>query len=237
LLIEHLDAKVLPLSICYRCPTKHVELAQALVPQIEPSETAIPGVVEHYELAEVRNQLKDRDLVLCRCNAPLVNLCLSLISSGTKATIKGRDIGKSLTNLAESMKAKSLQELESKLINHRVKEVTKLKEKGRDGMAQALDDRCSCIEYICHRSDIVSIRDLTNFIDQLFSDTTTDGVICSSIHKAKGLESKSVYILFPHLMPLKYATTPEEMQQERNIEYVALTRSQNFLAFITEDPR
>jgi len=237
LLVEKLDAKVLPLSICYRCPTQHVQLAKELVPQIEAAEMAIPGIVEHYQRSEVTGQLKDGDLVLCRCNAPLVELCLSLISSGVKATIKGRDIGKSLVDLIQGMKAKSLPELEDKMAAHRVKETTKLIEKGREGVAQALEDRCSCVEYICHRPDILSIPDLIFFVEGLFSDTTTDGVICSSVHKAKGLESKSVYLLYPHLMPLRFATTEEQLQQERNIEYVALTRSQNFLAFILEDPK
>jgi DNA helicase-2/ATP-dependent DNA helicase PcrA len=235
LLIEKLNAKILPLNVCYRCPSRHIELAQKIVPQIESTETAKPGVIEHYSYSEVQNQLKDGDLILCRCNAPLVGLCFSLIERGIKATIKGRDIGQSLVTLIESMRAKDLPNLIEKITAYEEKETAKLNEKGWIMAAQSLSDRCNVILTISHRSEMHSIGDVSGFIDSLFQDYTKEGITCSSVHKAKGLEAESVYILYPNLMPLKYAKTDEDIQQERNIEYVALTRSKQFLGFITKD--
>ena len=46
-IIEATHATTLPLSICYRCPKSHVELAQQLVPQIEAREDAPDGIIEN----------------------------------------------------------------------------------------------------------------------------------------------------------------------------------------------
>ena len=35
-----------PLSICYRCPKSHIDLARAIVPHIEARENAPDGVVD-----------------------------------------------------------------------------------------------------------------------------------------------------------------------------------------------
>ncbi len=51
---------------------------------------------------------------------------------------------------------------------------------------------------------------------------------------AKGLEAERVFILRPDLMPLSRARQAWEQQQERNIEYVAYTRSKSALYFVEE---
>jgi DNA helicase-2/ATP-dependent DNA helicase PcrA len=65
----------------------------------------------------------------------------------------------------------------------------------------------------------------------IFSDDQV-GVVFSSVHRAKGLEAKRVYILSPELMPHKMATKPWELEQERNIEYVAITRTLSELVYV-----
>jgi len=232
LLIACLKSERLPLNICYRCPRKHVELAQRLVPEIEPWEQAKPGVVEHYTEAEAKKQLKDGDMVLCRTNAPLVSLCLDLIRSGRKATIKGRDIGASLVSLIEMFRVSTLPELLDALDAYRTREVSKLINKGQDSAAQLVDDRCGVIQTIASRPEMETIGSVVDYIQNLFADDEKEGIICSSVHRAKGLEAETVFILHPHLMPSSFAKTEEDIQQEKNVEYVALTRSKNFLGFI-----
>jgi DNA helicase-2/ATP-dependent DNA helicase PcrA len=234
LLIEALSATVLPLNVCYRCPSRHIELAKRLVPQIEAREGAAPGVVSRYTLAEAHQQFQDGNLVLCRVNAPLVSVCLDLIRRGRKASIKGRDIGQSLINLIESTRANTLAELREAIQEYRERETARLMDKGEDSAAQLVDDRCAVIDVIAARPEIQTAADVVAFINNLFQDDSNEGVICSSVHKAKGLEADAVFILYPEMMPSKFAKTPEDQQQERNIEYVALTRSKSFLGFITK---
>lgn len=87
--IEKLNATVLPLSICYRCPKSHIELAKQLVPQIEWSDTAITGEVKRMDVEKALEYMKDGDMVICRTNAPLVRPAFALIRQGVKAVIRG----------------------------------------------------------------------------------------------------------------------------------------------------
>ena len=55
-------------------------------------------------------------------------------------------------------------------------------------------------------------------------------VTLSTVYRAKGLEAERVILLRPDWLPLAVGRTWEKMQ-ERNVEYVALTRSQHELIF------
>ncbi len=54
-----------------------------------------------------------------------------------------------------------------------------------------------------------------------------DGVTLASMHSAKGLEWETVFVVgcSDGLMPLQYAETPEQIEEERRLAYVAITRA------------
>lgn len=54
-----------------------------------------------------------------------------------------------------------------------------------------------------------------------------DGVTLASMHSAKGLEWPTVFVVgcSDGLMPLQYAETPEQVEEERRLAYVAITRA------------
>lgn len=58
-----------------------------------------------------------------------------------------------------------------------------------------------------------------------------DGVTLSSIHAAKGLEWRIVCVVgcSDGLIPLQYAETPEQVEEERRLLYVAVTRAADHL--------
>lgn len=58
------------------------------------------------------------------------------------------------------------------------------------------------------------------------------GTLLSSIHRAKGMEAKRVFILRPDLMPHPKAKSEWEMGQEKNLQYVAQTRAIEELVFV-----
>jgi len=68
--------------------------------------------------------------------------------------------------------------------------------------------------------------------EEIFSDDTHSGIILSSVHRAKGLEAERVFILKPELMPHPLATSEQELQQEMNIKYVAITRAKKELYIV-----
>ncbi len=70
----------------------------------------------------------------------------------------------------------------------------------------------------------------------LFADSGI-AVVCSSVHKAKGLEASRVFILKRTLYPkLKEGAKPSPMRarEEQNIHYVAITRAMRELVYVVE---
>lgn len=228
-IIQALDAKVLPLSVTYRCPSSHVKQAQALVPHLEARENAPEGTldeVDYYNLAKV---VQSGDLVICRTNGPLVKPAFECIRRGKKAVIRGKDIGSSLTNLVKRFETDDIDQFVANLGEYYEQEHSKLMNYGKEMKALLLQDRYETLLFIANECN--SVSELTTKINMLFSDKET-GVIFSSVHKAKGLEADHIYILRPDLMPFPKAQTDIEIQQELNCKYVAQTRSKDILTYV-----
>ena len=60
-----------------------------------------------------------------------------------------------------------------------------------------------------------------------------DGVTLASLHAAKGLEWRAVFLvgLVDGTLPITYATTPAQVEEERRLMYVGVTRAREHLAF------
>ena len=83
----------LPLSVSYRCPKQIVKLSQTIVPTIEYADNAIDGeIIYNAKLEDVN----DGDMILCRNNAPLMQIYADLIKMGKKCYIRGKEIGSEL---------------------------------------------------------------------------------------------------------------------------------------------
>jgi len=236
---QYFKATELPLSICYRCPKSHIALAKEIVPQIETFEEAKEGIAEEITFDKTIEIANDADLILCRTNAPLVRVAFTLIRNGKKAIIRGKNIGRNLLTLISKYKASNLEDLIMKIESFKQLQVEKivLIEKGemdhrKKGILITQIDSCDTIVAISE--EVETIDSLKQRIETIFSDQK-EGIICSSIHKAKGLEADRVFIVNIDSMPHPMAKTEEEFQQEMNIKYVALTRSKKELYFVEEE--
>jgi len=232
---EQWDAQELPLSICYRCGIAIVEYAQKLVPQIEPSPDAGPGLVETITMRAALQTLGPADAILCRNNAPLVSLAYRCLADGVPCQILGRDLGKNLQALVDKMRASDLDSLCLKLEEFRRREVRKYQEKDQPGKAASVNDRVDCIQTIIEHlpEDERTLRGLADALDRLFGENITNRLTLSTVHKAKGQEWPRVGILRPDLMPARWAHG-WQLDQEYNLQYVAWTRAQQALYFIEE---
>lgn len=228
---EAFQAEVLPLSISYRNPKSHVSLINTIFPNIkhEMWENAIEGDILTMSQDKMLGTVRDGDLVICRNNAPLVEPVFALIRQGVKAIIRGRDIGKNLVALCERFNVKSADDLLTKLEEYRLKEVGKLLKQEKNSQAEALNDKVDTILALSEGCDWV--WEIVQKINEVFSDKK-EGVIFSTIHRAKGDEAERVFILKPQLMPSKYAKDEEALRQEANILFVALSRSKDTLVFV-----
>lgn len=228
---ERMNCKPMPLSITYRCPLSVVRLVNQVFPSIafEAAPNAKEGEVGQVSYDMMLGSVRDGDYILCRTNAPLVEPAFELIRKGIKAVILGRDIGKGLVDLIEKFNTKSVTGLLYALTDYRDKEVAKLLAADKSAQAASLDDKVLTIIALSDGCGYVS--SIITKIGEVFSDRK-EGVIFSTVHKAKGGEAPNVYILNPDQFPHPMATKDWELQQEQNILYVAFTRAKERLLFV-----
>lgn len=232
-ILDATDAQELPLSVCYRCPTSHLDLARLEVPEIEAKPGAPTGTITSVSEHQLPSLVQPGDLIICRLTAPLVSWCLDLIQRQIPARVRGREIGKELANLARKI-GKPYGSFVARLRQHAIDQRQRLEQKhASEGAIQNSDDMCRALE-VCYHGfrDCRSVDELCAAIDNLFSDDEA-AIWFSTVHRAKGDEAERVFILRPDKLPLHWSgQTPDETQQERNLWYVALTRSKKVLVFL-----
>lgn len=259
-------AAELPLSVCWRCDHKIIEVAQAIVPHIEGRPGAPDGIVDMIVSPALiktlepgykrGGQTKDPDLCLCRINAELVTYCLECIRSGKYAIIRGRSIGRGiLAKIDEIIEASdnkpvTVQTLSNEAGKWLKNQIMALwgKKNAEDKIAK-IEDQVNSIDAFVTGFLIDqpqgNIDQLRVYIEEKFSgdegDSTEekDGVlpiVFSTVHKAKGLEFDRVFILRPDLMPHPMAKLDWQIEQEYNILYVACTRAKHELYFVDSVP-
>lgn len=222
-------ADTLPLSISYRCPRKVVEVAQQFVPHIECSDTAEDGEVLHPKNWAI-DSFSDDDLIVCRNTAPLIELAYKCIADGKKVQVMGREIGKGLVNVvkkAAGKRTKTMEDFRPKLDRWQERMIKKA---DRDeAKIAAIQDKVDCISIL--GAGLETVAELIKAIEDIFSDSS-HGTTLATVHKAKGLEAPRVFILEPSLMPSKWARQNWQIEQERNLQYVAVTRALETLVYL-----
>jgi len=236
ILATRLNAQQLPLSICYRCPQLHIQLAQQIVPDIEAAPNAIEGVLGRmgmHELVYHKNHpTPGNSLVLCRVNAPLIKYAYAFMDEGIPVTIRGRDLAEGLIALIKKMQANSIAELARKIEEYYDREYARFMKQNKADRAHALTDRIDTLRALLVQASTVS--QLIYQIETLFprKDSGKPSVVLSTVHRAKGDEAEKVYILRPDLIPHPKAKTEEQMRGEKCVQYVAYTRAKEELWFV-----
>ena len=236
------NTNTFPLSITYRCADKIVEYAQKYVPTIEKNNDGRVGeIIKNGSLCDI----EEGDMVLCRNNAPLIKAYSDLISCGKKCYILGNGTEAELIDLISSCKEEKtnislkekglISELYLSLFDY-IYDVCQRyeipqKEVIESSEFQTKYDMVKMVEMIAINTDTKS--ELIERIKSIF-DGKNGGIRLSTIHKAKGLESNSVYIIMNSLMPSPFAKKPWEIQQEKCLQYVAYTRAKNKMVFVSE---
>ena len=229
-----------PLTVSYRCPKAVVEQARTFVNHIEAHPNAPEGKVSRPERYSIKSDFGPRDAILCRLNAPLIEMAYAVMKEKMGVRVLGRDIGKGLSSLIKKMEAKTLEDLEHKLEVYKTRETAKLAEQGKDAQIESLNDKVECIHHLMKmvpETDL-TINRLLGIIAELFVDKGEGCLTLSTVHKAKGLEWDKVFILdADKYMPSKAARQPWQRQQEINLCYVAATRAKKELVYIKKEGR
>jgi DNA helicase-2/ATP-dependent DNA helicase PcrA len=233
-----LDASELGLTTTYRCPKRVVEIASRYVPDFRAADSAPEGIVERHTRDMMIESAGPSDFILSRTNAPLIKICLAILRQNKRAIVRGRDLGKGIKSLVSRQKASDLPALLGLLVEwkHReYKKASRLPEKKMAARLDYVDDQYAVVESLADDCD--SLSDLKAKLDDLFSDNNVDNsVICSTVHKSKGLESSNVFLLEDTFFRRK-PKDEDEQHEEENIMYVAVTRSKERLVYVSTGER
>lgn len=220
-------AKTLPLTVSYRCPRSVVRLAQRYVPDFEWAPNSEEGLVENTNRTKMFEQARPGEFILSRKNAPLVSTCLNFLKRNIPSVITGRDIGASLANLVKKSETDNVDDLEMWLDDYVAAEYTRLSKAKREEQMEFIYDKVEAI-----RAFMEGERRTARVIEKILNLFTDDDphtkIVCSTVHRAKGLERDKVWLLADTFGKLDMPNA----QEERNIYYVGITRSKRDLMLV-----
>ncbi|WP_434345497.1 UvrD-helicase domain-containing protein [Myxococcus virescens] len=227
---SELNAVEFPLTTTYRCPKNVVALAQQLVPDYRAADTAPAGIVRNMSESKLVEEATPGCFILSRKNAPLVSTCIKLLKRGKRAKVEGKDIGRSLLTIVKKLGGTTIEAFLSELAAWEARESkrARLTAKAPEPVIERIADQAGMLVALCE--DLLTTKELEARIENLFDDAAEGAqplIVCSSVHKAKGLERERVFLLKD--------TFSRSGMEECNIEYVAITRAKQELIWVVNE--
>lgn len=243
-LVKQFKLKSLSLTVSFRCAQEIIARAQRIVPQITALPAAPVGVVRAVKEYSDTTFADTGDAIVCRNNAPLIKLAYRLISRGRGVHMIGRDIGAGLKTLVKKLsQGNDFMPVEEVLVALKVWQSTQeasAMNKEKFDQVERIIDKADSLRAVVEYTSARTAGDLILEIDTMFGRESAP-ITLTSIHQAKGMEWHRVFFLDKHLLPSKwtmksYNKNPERyawmLQQERNLEYVTITRAKEELLYI-----
>lgn len=218
----------LTLKTCFRCPPNHVEHFNTIRPArcIAFKKEAVPD--EHITIKDLGAYIKSlhattqphEHMMISRLNNILLRVGIQLMKQGVavhllKSKDHDRSIDTVLTDYIFQTRARSIAELIA------VCNVDKKNAASMTFQAGSFAiEKADCIIELAE--GMKSIPQLLKRL-QTLTEESPGSIAATTIHKAKGLEAKYVYILYPPVQ-LK-PEYQDQIEQEINLEFVSESRS------------
>ena len=225
--------------------TLRSERAAGSAPRIEAfdDDAAEAAAVAEKIGALIAAGVRPRDIaVLYRINAQQVEIESALANAGIPMTVRGSErfferpeVREALTRLRGAARSADA----SRSVPDLVVDVFSAmgwstQQPSTTGAVRERWESLAALVELARESDA---GDLAEFVEQLDGRASAsfapvaDGVTLASIHAAKGLEWTSVFVIgcSDGLIPLQHADTPESVEEERRLLYVAITRAERDL--------
>lgn len=223
-IIARTDATVLPLNITYRCGKHIVALAQEVCPDYIAANSAPDGEVIECGESFCMSHAEPGSFILSRTNAPLVGMCLNLIKAGKRASVAGKDLGRNLSYMIKRSEAVSVAGFLDWLNNWEQTECERLIARNKD--CSLINDKAEVMRIFCENE--TTLEGVKKRITSVFDDDTDDTrIVCSTTHRAKGLEKDTVWVLTDTFKAAKGG-------EEAHIWYVAITRARTSLYLVSK---
>ncbi len=232
---NHFKAKELPLSITWRCSKTVVNHCNKIFPGMRARPGAPEGSVEYIDKNFFDNFDFDTNdtFIICRLNAPLINVLFSLLKRNIKCRIQGKEIGEELIRLTNKHKWNDFAELKTKLKKYLEKQRDKLLPENARAYS-TISDKVEVIRLLvnkCIESGRNNKEDFSWFVREIFRDTG-DGVVLSTAFKLKGLEAKDVFVWGPDTYKASWIRTEKEKREEKRVRYVTASRAKLNLWYV-----
>jgi superfamily I DNA/RNA helicase len=218
----------LDLKTSFRLCPNHAEYANQIKPgaNIKTLPGKQDGVMENINPVDLIDKLESlrptNPMLLCRYNAPLVKLAFRCTTRGVPVRIKGSQIIENIIQTVKNRNATSMLDLHQKLDRYE-----DMCLRSGDEMAKEVTrDKFEAIRYILEESGSIEAFE-TTAKDLLAPRKGTNAITLLTIHRSKGLENDNVIVTTP--IESSKAKTDVQKEQEKNVHFVASTRSKSAL--------
>lgn len=254
-MIKMFDMKEYNLPINYRCAISHLDYVNYQFPEIgiKACDTAPVGEILRIKEEDIVNFANAGDFILSRKNKDLCEIVLNLLSHGKSIYFKDEQFVKKILSKIKtfSQKSNSLNDLLVKLQKEQSRTEKKLNKKQHDMITKGNVSE-SEFEELTFSNDVTDLFDCVilllksyqelsgpfngfyNYVEEMLNTKdSSNSIICTSIHQAKGLEANNVFILHEAkpFYELAYGNYEQKIQ-ERNLSYIALTRAKQKLYLV-----
>jgi len=246
-------ATQLPLNTCFRCPTAIIELAQEIRTDIVGAKTDV-GTVTSILMEDVLELARPDDLIISRFRAPILLLIFDFIDRNVKVRVAEDEANEFIGELKMLFKQGELQAS----IKRRYKGFAALREtvfarnmwvirQNAAKIAKAAEREVfleSATEYLEKRLAFLHkkyekwqkrCRTVTAILERIkdYVSAKKKAIKLSTIHRAKGLEERRVFVLDYDQLPfMRQGQRDWEKVQEQNLKYVAITRASEELYLV-----
>ena len=255
---DTINAKPLPLTVCFRCPPNIVNLASGIRHDISAKKRE-QGIIEEITFNQITKKAKENDLIISRYREPVLSLVFEFINIKKQVQIHKDEV----YDIIDELKILFKQEERSEIISEDnggfeiIKETVTgrwnfIIEKESRKLANSSEKRIfiqTKTDYLNNRMEFLhkrymqwkdscpSINDILHKIREYMS-ASGNCIKLSTIHRAKGLEAQRVFILnFDELPHFKPSQKHWESLQEKNLKYVAITRAMKELYLVKSEKK
>ena len=242
-MIEAFNAKRYRLSSTFRCARRIVRLARMVSPQLEAffDRDGSIDLQDPTNLLEVIKKHEGEEIaILARTSAPLIAMCLALITNDIPCTIVGTDIGEELNrtlDIVAKMDGYSFDKLSEYLVRYKVNAVTRLeKEHADERDIRDFTTTTDALGALIKRHDSAhSLDDLKRRISELFrANPDGNGIKLMTAHKSKGLEFETVILHNDFDNKREGNLVTSNPIDETFVWFVAVTRAKTNLIVLSE---
>jgi DNA helicase II / ATP-dependent DNA helicase PcrA len=244
----------LSLSKCFRCPSSIIELAQHFRSDISHFQQK-EGTIQKIEFNQVIEFAKPSNLIISRTKAPLQELMFKMLENNITIEVHEDEVKEFINDLRFIFSQDELNETSiysrgndffDKVKERNISFIEKksFRYKDKDEKEAFINEETKLIEakvefiqkQLSIHTNSETINGLLRKIKLLISGGV-DAIKFSTIHRAKGLENETVFILDYDTLPLyRDGQKDWEKVQENNLKYVALTRAQKNLFLVSSEP-